>query len=488
MKHIHHVYDKNIQFTINPITRAIKNESPQKTTLIQNDHNSERFTFSIPRLIEGHDMSLCNKVEVHYLNVDQKGTDQFSGFYTVEDLAVSTEDENTVVFSWLISQSCTKYAGDLNFLLRFCCVTDGTVTYAWNTDIYKNIKVGNSIDGGEMFETEYIDIIEQWKKQLTALNISVDVVKAATENANDATEAANIAAESANEAADLAKGAAGGVVTIEQNSQNPLRFWVGTKEEYEAQKDNIPENTFCIISDDMTEEELFAAIKEIQTALNNHSADIESHGNAIAGLESGKAPAGFGLGLSKAEKFLDDINEALSNGWHATSNTTENMPDNLQYCSVFVRARASGDVVQELYNHRGGAVGNNCRLNRISGDGGATWTEEWVNPPMVPNVEYRTTKRHNGKAVYVKRIEKLYEGYEGSNIKIAQDVSDVAAVRLNYLKDEADQYSILYGQEHPFFNLHLNYQGNLHYGVYDVKDVETYKGYTISFDVEYTKN
>lgn len=25
---------------------------------------------------------------------------------------------------------------------------------------------------------------------------------------------------------------------------------------------------------------------------------------------------------------------------------------------------------------------------------------EWVNPPMVPGVEYRTTKRHNGKPVY----------------------------------------------------------------------------------------
>ena len=33
------------------------------------------------------------------------------------------------------------------------------------------------------------------------------------------------------------------------------------------------------------------------------------------------------------------------------------------------------------------------------------WTEwEWVNPPMVLNTEYRTTKRYGGKAVYEKRI------------------------------------------------------------------------------------
>ena len=31
-------------------------------------------------------------------------------------------------------------------------------------------------------------------------------------------------------------------------------------------------------------------------------------------------------------------------------------------------------------------------------------TKEWVNPPMIPGVEYRTTERHNGSPVYVKYI------------------------------------------------------------------------------------
>ena len=30
---------------------------------------------------------------------------------------------------------------------------------------------------------------------------------------------------------------------------------------------------------------------------------------------------------------------------------------------------------------------------------------EWANPPMVAGVEYRTTKRHNGKPVYTKLID-----------------------------------------------------------------------------------
>lgn len=37
---------------------------------------------------------------------------------------------------------------------------------------------------------------------------------------------------------------------------------------------------------------------------------------------------------------------------------------------------------------------------------GGTWQPiEWVNPPMVPNEEYRTTKRHNNKVIYTKLVD-----------------------------------------------------------------------------------
>ena len=38
--------------------------------------------------------------------------------------------------------------------------------------------------------------------------------------------------------------------------------------------------------------------------------------------------------------------------------------------------------------------------------------KEWINPPMTPGVEYRTTERFDGKAVYAKRI---YFGYLPNN-------------------------------------------------------------------------
>ena len=80
----------------------------------------------------------------------------------------------------------------------------------------------------------------------SAVTAAEDAV-AAKESAVSATENAAAAAENANNAADKANGAAAGVVTIEQNQQKPLKFWVGTKAEYEAM---IPEdNVFYIFTD-----------------------------------------------------------------------------------------------------------------------------------------------------------------------------------------------------------------------------------------------
>ena len=163
MEHKQRVVDKDTIFSINPITRAIKSESAKKTTLIQYDNNSERFTFTVPRYVEGHDMSECNKVEVHYLNIDAKGLNKNSGMYTVEDLTVDGEN---VVCSWLVSRNATQIAGGLHFLLKYRCVEDGIESYAWHTDVFKNITVASGINADDMFETEYVDIIEQWKKSV----------------------------------------------------------------------------------------------------------------------------------------------------------------------------------------------------------------------------------------------------------------------------------------------------------------------------------
>ena len=142
MVHLHSVYDVDSHYRIDPTSRKIVNESSGKSNLMQYDHNSERFTFDVPKEIEGHNMMDCNVVEIHYLNIDSVTGEVTKGIYAVEDMQLSPEDDNVVIFSWLISANATQRVGLLNFLVRFACVADdGTVEYAWHTDTYKKISI-----------------------------------------------------------------------------------------------------------------------------------------------------------------------------------------------------------------------------------------------------------------------------------------------------------------------------------------------------------
>lgn len=166
MAHIHSVYDTDTHFVINAVTRDMKNASSTKTMVIQHDHDSERFTFELPRYIEGHDMATCNVVQVHYINIDSVTKEQNPGLYEVNDLQVSPEDDKVMICSWLISGHATKFVGSLNFLVRFACTADGDVQYAWNTAVFKGISVSEGINNSDVIVEEYEDILEQWREEL----------------------------------------------------------------------------------------------------------------------------------------------------------------------------------------------------------------------------------------------------------------------------------------------------------------------------------
>lgn len=161
MSHKDIIYDSDPHFKINAITRKISNESSTKTALIQNDHNSERFSFEMDRFIEGHDMMECNRVEVHYNNNGNEDV------YEVDDLQISQNDENTIVFSWLLSNNATQSDGRLDFSVRFACTSeDGTVEYAWNTAIFNGISISKGMNNTEAVAKEISDIIAKWKEEL----------------------------------------------------------------------------------------------------------------------------------------------------------------------------------------------------------------------------------------------------------------------------------------------------------------------------------
>lgn len=154
------IIDTDSRFVIDIVTGKIENHS-DKESLRQYSHNSERFSFEMPRHVEGHDMTNCTKVTVNYLAAD------IPGEYEVDDLAVDSEADDKITFSWLISSNVTQKKGKLRFAVVFeCAKEDGTITYRWPTDINYDYEIKETISNDSGIVYENVDILEQWKQQL----------------------------------------------------------------------------------------------------------------------------------------------------------------------------------------------------------------------------------------------------------------------------------------------------------------------------------
>lgn len=163
MIHEHIVQDSDKHFSIDPVTREIVNESG-KLVLVQGDHKSEQFTFSIPRYVDGHDMSQCNMVQVHYTNTDSETKAVNEDVHETSDLRISPDGEDTVIFSWLITANATQYVGSLVFSISYNCVSEnGEIEYSWNTVDYTEISIKPRHNNSESVVTTYPDVLAKWR-------------------------------------------------------------------------------------------------------------------------------------------------------------------------------------------------------------------------------------------------------------------------------------------------------------------------------------
>lgn len=184
--HKHVVPDSDTYFMIDPYTRQIENTNYQKTVLMRGDHNSERFTFEIPRYVDGHDMSLCNRVIVHFDNVGDSIANIHSDVSYMTDLRINPDKPDTVISSWLIRREATQIVGILSFSLQYQCVEDGEITYEWNTDSYDDIEIRKSKNNGEAAVINYTNVLEQWRSQIFGAGDSI-MSNITTEGANQVT-------------------------------------------------------------------------------------------------------------------------------------------------------------------------------------------------------------------------------------------------------------------------------------------------------------
>lgn len=133
--------------------------------------------------------------------------------------------------------------------------------------------------------------------------------------------------------------------------------------------------------------------------VGDHIKDKENpHGVTVEQI--GAAPSGYGLG-EKTARIVSDADAAKTNGFYAMSgNSAVNYPANYPnfcYGSLFVEVRYTNAIFQTIRFA-------NISAERYSNDGGTTWSAwEYINPPLQVGVQYRTTMRDNGKALYLER-------------------------------------------------------------------------------------
>lgn len=153
MGHLHEVIDTDVRFHIDPYTRTFTDTTPSKKTIVQYDHNSERYTFDMPRYIEGHDMMLCNVVEAITTNIDKTTKDRNDAPTPITDLHISSDDPSKIVFSWLISRVSTQYVGPMQFSIHFACKEeDGTLSYEWSTAKFTRISIKEGMNNREQID------------------------------------------------------------------------------------------------------------------------------------------------------------------------------------------------------------------------------------------------------------------------------------------------------------------------------------------------
>lgn len=156
------IVDADEHFIINTITRAISNAANKKVTLMQYDNKSERYSFDIDRVIDGHDLTNCNRVQIHFINVGSN-REKHPGLYLVDDVHISESDENKLTFTWLISQDATMLNGSLTFLVSFECVDGDKVLYRWSTSPYNAIQITAGMDNDNSIVELYADELLTWQ-------------------------------------------------------------------------------------------------------------------------------------------------------------------------------------------------------------------------------------------------------------------------------------------------------------------------------------
>lgn len=130
-----------------------------------------------------------------------------------------------------------------------------------------------------------------------------------------------------------------------------------------------------------------------------------------------KAPAGYGLG-GNATTLYGSASDITASGWYYYTQALGFSTDVPSYEGIILASVGPYSTRLDAFPLSNSAqAGCHATLTKNWDTWDKEW--EWENPPMVAGVEYRTTERWNGKAVYTKLIN-CGTGVDGSEYTLEE--------------------------------------------------------------------
>lgn len=136
------IKDSGEYFVINPVSRKIIVPHAHKSIGTVGDHNSEQITFECPQIIDGHDISQCERRYVTWNNVNGE-----AGHDRLDIVEVEQGAEGMLYLSWTVRDGLTVAKGIVQFSVHFEDFDEnGIRLYRWSTASCKDCDILDSVN------------------------------------------------------------------------------------------------------------------------------------------------------------------------------------------------------------------------------------------------------------------------------------------------------------------------------------------------------
>lgn len=108
------------------------------TIAYEGDVNSQKITFKLPRIHEGHDLAECSLKVIRWKNTNIKTEDS-------SNLKVIDANATNIVVEWIVPPAAFVVAGNIEVAITFYDILNNVLAFSWNTASFSGFKVEKTL-------------------------------------------------------------------------------------------------------------------------------------------------------------------------------------------------------------------------------------------------------------------------------------------------------------------------------------------------------